>query len=94
MRRLLLILVVAFPALAAPAGAHPLGNFSMNHIAEVSVSNGRVDVHYVLDQAEIPTFQERGLSGEAVLARKRAEVAKRLSLTRVPITRKSCSEVR
>ena len=62
MRRVLLILAVAFAALAAPAGAHPLGNFSMNHIAEVSVSADRVDVRYVLDQAEIPTFQERGVA--------------------------------
>jgi ABC-type nickel/cobalt efflux system permease component RcnA len=45
------------------------------------VSAQRVDVRYVLDQAEIPTFQERGLSAPAVLARKRAEVAKRLVVT-------------
>src|SRR5262249_60537620 len=41
----------------------------------------RVAVRYILDQAEIPPFQERGLSADAVLARKQAEVAKRLSLT-------------
>ena len=81
MRRLLLILVVAFAALAAPAGAHPLGNFSMNHIAEVSVSDGRVDVHYVLDQAEIPTFQERGVARAERVRRKRAEVLRRLRVT-------------
>ena len=40
--------------------AHPLGNFSVNHLSEVSVSADRVDVRYVLDQAEIPTFQQRG----------------------------------
>ena len=72
MRRLLLTLVVAFAALAAPAAAHPLGNFSMNHIAEVSVSDGRVDVRYVLDQAEIPTFQERGVARAERVRRKRA----------------------
>ena len=81
MRRLLLSLVVAFAALAAPAGAHPLGNFSMNHIAEVSVSDGRVDVHYVLDQAEIPTFQERGVARAERVRRKRAEVLRRLRVT-------------
>ena len=81
MRRLLLILVVAFAALAAPAGAHPLGNFSMNHIAEVSVSDGRVDVRYVLDQAEIPTFQERGVARAERVRRKRAEVLRRLRVT-------------
>ena len=49
-------------ALAAPAGAHPLGNFSVNHLTVVRVSSDRVDVRYVLDQAEIPTFRERGLA--------------------------------
>ena len=40
--------------------AHPLGNFSVNHLSQVSVSADRVDVRYVLDEAEIPTFQQRG----------------------------------
>jgi nickel/cobalt transporter (NicO) family protein len=75
--------LVAVGALVAPAAAsaHPLGNFSVNHLTEVRVSPQRVDVRYVLDQAEIPTFQERGLSASAVLARKRAEVARRLVVT-------------
>ena len=62
--------------LAAPAGAHPLGNFSVNHLTVVRASSDRVDLRYVLDQAEIPTFRERGLSPAQVLARKRAEVAR------------------
>ena len=63
MRRALLLFVVAVRgARAPPAGAHPLGNFSINHVAEVSVSADRVDVRYLLDQAEIPTFQERGVA--------------------------------
>ncbi|HYM58107.1 MAG TPA: sulfite exporter TauE/SafE family protein [Solirubrobacteraceae bacterium] len=62
----------------AAAGAHPLGNFSVNHLTVVSLSADRVDVRYLLDQAEIPTFQERGLTAATILARKRAEVARRL----------------
>ena len=77
----LLIAVAALLVFAPAASAHPLGNFSVNHLAQVRVSTDRVDVRYVLDQAEIPTFQERGMSDAAVLARKRAEVAKRLTLT-------------
>jgi nickel/cobalt transporter (NicO) family protein len=65
---------------ASPAAAHPLGNFSVNHLTMVRVSDDRVDVRYVLDQAEIPTFRERGLSDDAVLDRKRSEVAERLEL--------------
>jgi nickel/cobalt exporter len=81
MRRLLLVATLALLALAAPAGAHPLGNFSINHLAVVRVSSDRVDVRYVLDQAEIPTFQERGLPPARVLERKRAEVARGVTLT-------------
>ena len=52
---------------AAPAAAHPLGNFSVNHLSTVSISSDRVEVRYVLDQAEIPTVQERGLGRAEVL---------------------------
>jgi nickel/cobalt transporter (NicO) family protein len=89
MRRALLLALLLLVALPAAASAHPLGNFSVNHLAEVSVSSDRVEVRYVLDQAEIPTFQERGLPDGEVLARKQAEVRKRLVLTvdgvRVPL---------
>ena len=70
-------------ALAAPAAAaaHPLGNFSVNHQTQVAVSSDRVDLTYILDQAEIPTFQERGETPAKVLGAKRAEVARRLTLT-------------
>jgi nickel/cobalt transporter (NicO) family protein len=81
MRRVLLAAVVAALALAAPAGAHPLGNFSVNHVDVVRVGADRVDVRYILDQAEIPTFQERGLKPAQVLARKRAAVARDVRLT-------------
>jgi nickel/cobalt exporter len=73
---------LALLALLAPgAMAHPLGNFSINHLATVSISADRVDVRYVLDQAEIPTVQERSLSRAEVLERKLAEVEGGLSLT-------------
>src|SRR5204862_3912418 len=83
MRRVLLGAAVALLALAlaAPAGAHPLGNFSVNHLTVVRASSDRVDVRYVLDQAEIPTFRERGLAPGRVLERKRAEVARGVTLT-------------
>ncbi len=72
-------LALALPA--APAAAHPLGNFSLNHLTRVSVSSDRVDVRYMLDQAEVPTFQERGLSDAAIIARKRAEVLGNLEVS-------------
>ena len=81
-RALVALLAAAALALAAAPGAqaHPLGNFSINHLSTVSVSADHVDVRYVLDQAEIPTVQERSLSRAAVLAKKRAEVERRLVL--------------
>lgn len=58
MKRLLL-LAMAIAALALPvaASAHPLGNFTVNRFSRVEVAGPRVYVHYVLDLAEIPTFQ-------------------------------------
>jgi len=41
------------------ASAHPLGNFTVNRFSRVEVSGHRLYVRYVLDLAEIPTFQAR-----------------------------------
>jgi nickel/cobalt transporter (NicO) family protein len=86
------LLAFALLAVAAPgAGAHPLGNFSVNHLSSVRISDDRVDVRYVVDQAEIPTVQERGLTRAEVLDRKLGEVRRRLALEvngrRVALTR-------
>jgi len=76
-----LLLALALMALSAPAAsAHPLGNFSINHLTTVEVSRDRLNLHYVLDQAEIPTIEERRLPRSEVLERKRREVAERLTL--------------
>jgi nickel/cobalt exporter len=79
--RLALIAVFFGLLSAAPASAHPLGNFSVNHLSTVSISSDRVDVRYVLDQAEIPTVQERGLGRAEVLRRKLTEIRRGLSLS-------------
>src|SRR5947208_1216854 len=58
MKRLTLVAVavaaLAWPALAA---AHPLGNFTINRFSRIEVPGPRLYVRYVLDMAEIPTFQ-------------------------------------
>ena len=53
------VLVLALAALALPggAGAHPLGNFTVNHYAGIELAGNRAYVRLVLDLAEIPTFQ-------------------------------------
>ncbi len=40
------------------AAAHPLGNFTINHYAGLTVSRESITIDYVLDMAEIPAFQE------------------------------------
>jgi len=79
--RAALIAVVLVLIGAGSADAHPLGNFSVNHLSTVSISSNEVGVRYVLDQAEIPTVQERGLGRAEVLRRKLAEVERGLRLT-------------
>jgi ABC-type nickel/cobalt efflux system permease component RcnA len=57
-KRLTLIALAAatlvWPALAS---AHPLGNFTINRFSRVEASGPRLYVRYVLDMAEIPTYQ-------------------------------------
>ena len=43
------------------ASAHPLGNFTINLYGGIVVESGRLQVNYVMDMAEIPTFQEMHL---------------------------------
>jgi len=47
--------------LVAPiaAMAHPLGNFTINHYAGITVSSSVIHLDLVIDMAEIPAFQER-----------------------------------
>jgi nickel/cobalt transporter (NicO) family protein len=61
MRKKLLLLTclvtLCHLAWVATAGAHPLGNFTINRFSRIEVSGHRVYVVYVVDMAEIPTFQ-------------------------------------
>src|SRR5262245_23194676 len=56
-------LVAGLALLAPPASAHPLGNFSISHYSGLRVAEGTVELHYVLDLAEIPAFQEIHATG-------------------------------
>lgn len=42
---------------AQPVFAHPLGNFTINHLARIRVTADSLRVRYILDIAEIPSFQ-------------------------------------
>jgi nickel/cobalt transporter (NicO) family protein len=54
-----LIAVVAVLAIPESAAAHPLGNFTVNQYTRIEVTEKSLRLVYVLDMAEIPTFQER-----------------------------------
>src|SRR5580658_7689453 len=62
--------------------AHPLGNFSINHYMRFEAREGGVEMRYVMDLAEIPTFEllrDWGLernSPRADLERKASEQAR------------------
>jgi len=94
MRRLLEAVgavVVLSLASAGAAAAHPLGNFTVNHLARITLARGALTVRYVLDLAEIPAFtldrslDERGTPAPPVLAawarRHAADIAPLLELS-------------
>ena len=43
--------------LAVSLSAHPMGNFSVSHYARIELSGSGAEIRYVLDLAEIPSFQ-------------------------------------
>ncbi|HEU5316649.1 MAG TPA: hypothetical protein VFX49_11105, partial [Chloroflexota bacterium] len=97
-RRVVTALAVVLAAMAASGAptaalAHPLGNFTVNRYARLELTPQQARVRYVLDMAEIPTFQamptidanrDGTVSGQerAAYARRRAEeIARGLTLT-------------
>src|SRR5207245_7813660 len=59
-RKLVIVLTLALALLAPVAAqAHPLGNFTINRFARVEVAGHRLYARYVLDLAEIPTYEAR-----------------------------------
>ena len=57
--RLLAVVLLA----AAPLVAHPMGNFSVNHYSGITLTRSQIELLYIIDMAEIPTFQELQASG-------------------------------
>lgn len=52
-----LLLLLASVFLPLQSAAHPLGNFSINHYSALHLTQEAITLHYILDLAEIPTFQ-------------------------------------
>jgi len=55
------VLIITLVLLVSPVAvsAHPLGNFTVNRYSRLVLGAEQVHLHYVLDMAEIPAFQER-----------------------------------
>jgi nickel/cobalt transporter (NicO) family protein len=77
MKRLLFLLILLAALCAPAAAAHPLGNFTVNRFSRLELSGDRVYVLYVLDLAEIPTFQAGTIDPNAYAQR----IARGLALT-------------
>jgi nickel/cobalt exporter len=60
-RRILIAFLLGLVGAALPATAlaHPLGNFTINHYAGLTIGRDTIRLDVVIDMAEIPTFQER-----------------------------------
>src|SRR5215469_4758693 len=64
MRALRLFLIAStislpvFLSMSFAAYAHPMGNFSINHYSKIISAPHTIEVDYIIDMAEIPTFQQ------------------------------------
>src|SRR5689334_24711342 len=85
LRAVLLCVAAMTVGLSIDAGAHPLGNFTINHCARIEPRADRILVHYVIDMAEIPAFQElqkinrEGVATKEELAEFAAQFARQLA---------------
>src|SRR5262245_59468579 len=78
---------------ARSANSHPMGNFSISHYSKLTVGRTALTLLYIIDMAEVPTFQEKSrLDGngdgtidegekQQYLAKKIAELTQDLRLT-------------
>jgi len=52
------LLLVSLFAAAGNVVAHPLGNFSISQYSAIGIHRDEIRLRYIIDMAEIPTFQE------------------------------------
>ena len=50
--------LLLLPGLCQSALGHPMGNFSVNHYSRITLESDRIRIRYLIDLAEIPTYQE------------------------------------
>jgi ABC-type nickel/cobalt efflux system permease component RcnA len=52
------ISLLIFLSMSPATFAHPMGNFSINHYSKIIPGAHTIEVGYIIDMAEIPTFQQ------------------------------------
>lgn len=52
------ISLLAILSMSPATFAHPMGNFSINHYSKIISGAHAIEVDYIIDMAEIPTFQQ------------------------------------
>jgi nickel/cobalt transporter (NicO) family protein len=84
----LVVLVSLAAALLAPvaAQAHPLGNFTINRFARIEVAGHRLYVRYVLDMAEIPTYQAQQQGVDASVYARHLAAGLHVTIAGRPVT--------
>jgi nickel/cobalt transporter (NicO) family protein len=65
MKPVLSLVAALLALLPTIVAAHPLGNFTINRFARIEPSRDGIAVHFVVDMAEIPAFQELTRIGAA-----------------------------
>src|SRR3984957_548242 len=53
-----LLCVLTLLMVAPSSFAHPMGNFSVNHYSKIALERDGIKLTYIIDLAEIPTYQE------------------------------------
>jgi nickel/cobalt exporter len=85
-KKLVIALALAVALLAPVAAqAHPLGNFTINRFARVEVAGHRLYARYVVDLAEIPTYEARQQGVDAGTYAARIARALHVSLDGKPV---------
>jgi nickel/cobalt exporter len=69
---LLAAITVVLALIPLSAAAHPLGNFTINHYTAIDARPDGIRISYILDMAEIPTFQELEHLDETAMERRLA----------------------
>ena len=91
MRRRILVaalLIVLTVCASQNLGAHPLGNFSISQYSAIGIDRNEIELRYLVDMAEIPTF--RSSKNSEILPKREMLVCRLILRLRPALWRKPC----